>query len=92
MRDLVLPVATLIGVTVVLALSIGITGTEGELTAMQILANTDVITSLFYAGVAACLVSATMLLAKRTPGGQVGRAAWSGVVSMVTAAAVLFLA
>src|SRR4028118_1184812 len=47
-RDLVLPVATLIGVIVVLALWIGITGTEGAITPMQILANTDVIVSLFY--------------------------------------------
>ena len=91
-RDLVLPVVTLIGVTVALALWIGVTGTEGELTPMQVLANTDVITSLFYAGVAACLVSAAMLLGKRTPGGQVGRATWFGLVSMLTAAAVLFLA
>lgn len=91
-RDLLLPVATLMAVTLVIALWIGITGTDGELTAMQVLANTDVIIALFYGGLTACLVAAAMLLAKRAPIGEVGRAAWLGLASMVTAAAVLFLA
>src|ERR687893_2316258 len=91
-RDLVLPVATLIGVTVVLALWIGITGTEGAITPMQILANTDVIVSLFYGGLAACVLSGAMLLLKRTPANQVATAAVAGARSMLLAAAVLFLA
>ena len=45
--DLVVPVATLIGVTVAGALWIGISNTDGAITPMQILANTDVIISLF---------------------------------------------
>jgi tetracycline resistance efflux pump len=90
--DLVLPVLTLIGVTVILALWIGITGTDGAITPMKVLANTDVIISLFWAGVAACVLSAAMLLMKRTPAGQVAKAGLSGVVSMLTAGAVLFLA
>jgi tetracycline resistance efflux pump len=91
-RDLVLPVATLIGVTVILALWIGISGTEGAITPMQILANTDVIKSLFYGGLAACVLSGVMLLLKRTPANQVARAGLSGIRSMLLAAAVLFLA
>ena len=90
--DLVLPIATLIGVTLFLALWIGITATEGSLTMMQVLANTDVIISLFYGGIAACVVSAAMLLMKRTPPSQVGRATWAGIVSMLGAGAVLSLA
>ncbi len=90
--DLLLPIATLIGVTVAFALWIGITGTEGELTALDVLANTDVIKSLFYGGLAACAVSIAILLKKRTPGGQIGKASVSGFASMLTAAAVLFLA
>ncbi|HEX2177354.1 MAG TPA: Na+/H+ antiporter NhaC family protein [Nocardioidaceae bacterium] len=90
--ELVVPVFTLIGVTIAIALWIGITGTDGSLTAMQVLANTDVILALFYGGLAACVVSAAMLLAKRTPAGQVGRAAVTGAASMLTAGAVLFLA
>jgi len=91
-RDLMLPVATLIGVTVILALWIGISNAEGAITPMQVLANTDVIKSLFYGGLAACAVSGAMLLLKRTPVSQVARAGLSGVRSMLMAAAVLFLA
>ena len=91
-RDLVLPVATLIGITLILALWIGISNTQGPVTPMQILANTDVIISLFYGGLAACVLSGAMLLLKRTPANQVARAGVSGIRSMLLAAAVLFLA
>jgi len=91
-RDLMLPVATLIGVTLILALWIGISNTQGAITPMQVLANTDVIISLFYGGLAACALSATMLLLKRTPANRVARAGLSGIRSMLIAAAVLFLA
>src|SRR5919107_6195013 len=91
-RDLVVPVATLIGVTVFLALWIGISNTEGAITPMQILANTDVIISLFYGGLIACVVAGAMLLLKRTPADQVATAAVSGARSMLLAAAVLILA
>ncbi|HSK83818.1 MAG TPA: Na+/H+ antiporter NhaC family protein [Rubrobacter sp.] len=91
-RDLVLPVATLIGVTLILALWIGISNIDGAITPMQILANTDVIISLFYGGLAACVLSGAMLLLKRTPANRVATAAVSGARSMLLAAAVLFLA
>src|ERR671914_2920672 len=81
--DLMLPVATLIGVTLILALWIGISGTGGAITPMQVLANTDVIISLFYGGLAACVLSGAMLLLKRTPANQVARAAVSGARSML---------
>jgi tetracycline resistance efflux pump len=90
--DLVWPVAVLTGVTIAWALWLGISRTEGALTFMEILVNTDVIVSLFYGVVAACLLSAGMLLGRRTSGGLLGRAAVAGVRSMLTAAAVLFLA
>jgi tetracycline resistance efflux pump len=90
--DLVLPVLTLIGVTVAGALWLGISATDGPITVMQILANTDVIMALFYGGLAACLVSGVRLLARRTPPLQVARATGSGLRSMVTAVAVVFLA
>src|SRR5687767_5706162 len=91
-RDLVLPVATLIGVTLILALWIGISNIDGAITPMQILANTDVIICLFYGGRAACVLSGAMLLLKSTPANRVATAAVSGVRSMLLAAAVLFLA
>jgi tetracycline resistance efflux pump len=91
-RDLVVPVATLIGVTVFLALWIGVSNTEGAITPMQVLANTDVIKSLFYGGLIACAVAGAMLLLKRTPANQVARAGLAGIRSMLVAAAVLFMA
>jgi tetracycline resistance efflux pump len=90
--DLVLPVATLIGVTVIGALWIGISNTDGAITPMQILANTDVIISLFYGGLIACVLSGAMLLLKKTPISHVATAGFSGVRSMLMAAAVLFMA
>jgi tetracycline resistance efflux pump len=75
-----------------LALWIGISNTDGAITPMQILANTDVIISLFYGGLAACVLSGAMLLLKRTPANRVATAAVSGARSMQLAAAVLFLA
>jgi len=90
--DLVLPVATLIGVTVIGALWIGISNTQGAITPMQILANTEVIISLFYGGLAACVLSGAMLLLKRTPANQVPMGGLAGIRSMLIAAAVLFLA
>jgi tetracycline resistance efflux pump len=91
-RDLVVPVVTLIGVTLILALWIGISNVQGTITPMQILANTDVIISLFYGGLAACVLSGAMLLLKGTPANRVATAGLSGVRSMLVAAAVLFLA
>jgi tetracycline resistance efflux pump len=85
-------VVTLIGVTVFLALWIGISNTDGAITPMQVLANTDVIISLFYGGLIACAVAGAMLLLKRTPVNHVARAGLSGIRSMLVAAAVLFLA
>ncbi|MGY1605270.1 Na+/H+ antiporter NhaC family protein [Geodermatophilus sp. SYSU D00815] len=91
-RDLVWPILVLVAVTVVGAVWIGIAGAEGSLAPMDVLAATDVILALFYGSVAACLVAAGMLLARRTAPRLIGRAAVSGVRSMLMAAVVLFLA
>jgi tetracycline resistance efflux pump len=90
--DLLWPVLVLTGVTVVCAVWLGIANTDGPLTPMEILVNTDVIVSLLIGVVAACLLSAGTLLLRRAPGALVGRAAGAGLQSMLVAAAVLFLA
>jgi tetracycline resistance efflux pump len=90
--DLVLPILTLVGVTVAGALWLGISATDGPLTVMQILANTDVILALFYGGLIACVVSGARLLVRGTPVSQVGKATLTGLKSMVTAVLVVFLA
>ncbi|MDQ4058943.1 MAG: Na+/H+ antiporter NhaC family protein [Actinomycetota bacterium] len=90
--DLVWPVVTLIGVTVILSLGLGVTRTDGSVTAMQILANTDVIFSLAVAVVAATLVALAKVLMRKTSGELVTKATVEGIKSMLPAAAVLFLA
>lgn len=90
--DLLWPVLVLTGVTLICAVWLGIANTEGPLSPMEILANTDVIISLLIGVVTACLVTTGRLLARRTPGELVGRAAVAGLRSMLVAAVVLFLA
>jgi tetracycline resistance efflux pump len=90
--DLVLPILTLIGVTVGGALWLGISATDGPLSIMTILANTDVILALFYAGLIATVVSGARLFVRRTPVSHIGKATLSGLKSMVTAVVVVFLA
>ncbi|MQA88150.1 MAG: Na+/H+ antiporter NhaC family protein [Streptosporangiales bacterium] len=90
--DLVVPVLTLIGVTVIGTVWIGISQTDGAITPMQVLANTDVILALFFGGLIAWVLAGARLLAKRTPAGQVARAGLSGIRSMLIAVAVLFMA
>lgn len=90
--DLVLPVATLIGATVIGTVWIGVARAPGSLSPMQVLANTDVILALFYGGLVTCVLSAARLWLKKVPADHLGRAALAGVRSMLTAAAILFLA
>jgi tetracycline resistance efflux pump len=90
--DLLWPVLVLTGVTVICAVWFGIANTEGPLTPMEILANTDVIISLLIGVVAACLLSTARLLARGTPAELVGRATVAGLKSMLVATVVLFLA
>jgi tetracycline resistance efflux pump len=90
--DLLRPVLVLTGVTVVCAVWLGIANTEGPLTPMEVLANTDVIVSLLVGVVTACLLSAGTLLARGTPAELIGQATLAGLRSMLVAAVVLFLA
>jgi tetracycline resistance efflux pump len=76
----------------VIAVWMGVAATEEAVTIMRVFANTDVILSLFYAGIIACTVAAVMLLAKRTQVREIGRAAVVGAGSMWVAVVVVFLA
>ena len=82
-------------VTLILALSIGISIAEGAITPMQILVNADVIKSLFYGGLAACvLFRGDAAVEKENPrrAGWQGPGLWGVGTEMLMAAAVLFLA
>ena len=89
--DLVWPVLILIGVTVAMALWLGITRTEGPVTAMQILTNTDVIFSLAVAVLIATVFALAKVLSKGS-GGLAARGFTTGIKAMVPAAGMLFLA
>jgi tetracycline resistance efflux pump len=89
--DLVWPVVTLVGVTVAMALWLGITRTEGSVTAMQILTNTDVIFSLAVAVVVATAVALAKMLRKGS-GDLAPKGFVTGIKSMVPAAGMVFLA
>lgn len=90
--DLILPVVTLIVTTLIGTVWIGVAATDGAITPMQVLANTDVILALFYAGLVTCVLTGVRLLVRKLPARQLGKAVLSGIASMLTAAAVLFLA
>ena len=90
--DLLWPVLTLIGATILLALWLGITRTAGSITAIKILTNTDVIFSLAAAVVIATVVALTRALRKGTTSALLSEGFLAGVQSMLPAAGVLFLA
>jgi tetracycline resistance efflux pump len=89
MADLVLPVLTLIIVTVISAIWIG---SEGSTSALELLKNTDVITSLVYGGFLANLVILTRLLIRKTPGNHLSSTILSGIKTTLPSVAILFLA
>jgi tetracycline resistance efflux pump len=89
--DLVWPVVILVGVTVAVAVWLGITRTEGSVTAMQILTNTDVIFSLAVAVVIATAVALAKILTKGS-GDLASRGFATGIKSMVPAAGMVYLA
>jgi tetracycline resistance efflux pump len=89
--DLVWPVVILLGVTVAMALWLGITRTEGPVTAMQILTNTDVIFSLAVAVFVATAVALAKVLRKAS-GDLAPRGFVTGIKSMVPAAGMVYLA
>jgi tetracycline resistance efflux pump len=89
MADLVLPVLTLLIVTVTSAIWIG---SEGSTSSLDLLKNTDVITALVYGGTAANLVILTRLLLKKTAGNHLSTTILSGVKTTLPSVAILFLA
>ncbi|RFU67628.1 Na+/H+ antiporter NhaC family protein [Peribacillus saganii] len=87
--DLLLPVLTLIVVTVLSAIWIG---SEGSTSALELLKNTDVISALIYGGSSAILVILARLLSKKTPGGHLKVTIVAGVKTTLPSVAILFLA
>lgn len=92
MADLVLPVLTLIGVTLASAIYLGISSGAAAGSAIDILRNTDIISSLVYGGIAANLVIIIRLLMRKTPGHHLSASVLSGIKTTLPSVAILFLA
>jgi tetracycline resistance efflux pump len=89
MADLLLPVLTLIVVTMISAILLGGAGSSS---ALEILKNTDVISALVNGGLAANLVIGTRLLMKKTPNNQLSTTILSGIKTTLPSVGILFLA
>jgi tetracycline resistance efflux pump len=89
MADLLLPVLTLIVVTMISAIFLGGAGSSS---ALEILKNTDVISALVNGGLAANLVIGTRLLMKKTPNNQLSTTILSGIKTTLPSVGILFLA
>ncbi|KAA0547037.1 Na+/H+ antiporter NhaC family protein [Bacillus sp. BGMRC 2118] len=91
MADLLLPVITLIVVTVISAIWMG-QSAEGPTSAMEVLKNTDVISALVNGGLCANLVIIARLLMKKTPGSHLTQSILSGAKTTLPSVCILFLA
>ena len=92
MADLLLPVLTLIVVTITASIWIGSSSGAGSSSAMEVLKNTDIILALVYGGLLANLVSLTRLLMKRTPYNNLATTILSGIKTTLPSVTILFLA
>ena len=92
MADLLLPVLTLIVVTITASIWIGSSSGAGSSSAMEVLKNTDIILALVYGGLLANLVSLTRLLMKRTPNNHLATTILSGIKTTLPSVTILFLA
>ncbi|MBM7609298.1 tetracycline resistance efflux pump [Lysinibacillus composti] len=90
MMDILLPVATLIVVTIIAAVTIG-TG-EGSSSAIEVLKNTDIITSLLYGGATANLLILIRLVISKTSTNHISTTIISGVKTTLPSVTILFLA
>ncbi len=91
MMDLLLPVLTLIIVTVVTAVTIGSAG-EGSNSPIELLKNTDIITSLLYGGICANIVILIRLVMKKTSTLHLSSTIFSGIKTTLPSVTILFLA
>jgi len=92
LRDLVIPVVTLVGLTLIISTYMGIVNTEGAVTPLQILMNTDVIRALVYSAVIAVGVAIFRLFSRKTAGNAVAKAVGSGMKAVLPSVTILFLA
>ncbi|WP_404427022.1 Na+/H+ antiporter NhaC family protein [Ureibacillus chungkukjangi] len=91
MMDLLLPVLALILVTIITAVTIGSAG-EGSNSPIELLKNTDIITSLLYGGICANIIILVRLIIKKTSAGHLSSTIFSGIKTTLPSVTILFLA
>ncbi|OLO28556.1 sodium:proton antiporter [Alkalihalophilus pseudofirmus] len=91
-RDLVLPIVTLIVGTVLFMIITGIQGTEGNATVLEIFENTDVAAALVYGGLLGLVVAVILTMIKKVPARDFGVGLWAGIKSMLPAIYILIFA
>lgn len=90
--DLVVPIFTLLGVTVAMSLYIAFDRSEGPLSVASFLQSTDIVFSLVIGTLVAIIVSTVMSAMKKISLGAVGLSAASGVIAISQSAIILYLA
>lgn len=91
MADLLLPILSLIIVTIASAIWMGQSG-EGSNSPMEILKNTDVISALVNGGLVANIIIIIRLLLKKTPGNHLTTTILSGAKTTLPSVVILLLA
>ncbi|WP_078429973.1 Na+/H+ antiporter NhaC family protein [Alkalihalobacterium alkalinitrilicum] len=91
-RDLVLPIVTLIIGTVLFMIITGIQGTEGDATVLEIFENTDVAAALVYGGLLGLAVAVILTMMKKVSARDFGVGLWAGIKSMLPAIYILIFA
>jgi tetracycline resistance efflux pump len=92
LKDLLLPVFTLVTLAIIISAYIGISNIEGQVTPLQILMNTDVIKALVYSAIAAVIVAIIRLLGRKTPVSELTKAVGSGMKAVLPSVTILFMA
>ena len=92
MIDLMLPVITLISLTIAISIYIGISNIDGKITPLQILMNTDVIKALVYSVLVAIVVAIVRLVNRKTPVRELTNAVGSGMKAVLPSVTILFMA
>lgn len=90
--DLVAPIFTLLGVTVIMSFIIAFQRAEGPINVASFLQSTDIVLSLVIGTIVAMIVSAIMSLTKRITLGSVAKSAGTGVLNILQSAIILYLA
>ncbi|OEH93614.1 Na+/H+ antiporter NhaC family protein [Bacillus solimangrovi] len=92
LRDLFIPILTLIVTTIAAMLWTGASASGEQVTLLTMFENTDVAASLFYGGLAGWLVSMLILLSKRVQFNLIGKSIIAGLKSMLSPIIILLFA